>query len=75
MRIRFAFDPLWPFCSLLMAVGAAFSLYCFIVCQAAADPAAWQHHGIYQCQQPTRHSPFRRFAVSPYRSQGLPIKL
>src|SRR5258708_10081133 len=48
MRIRFAFDPFGPFCSWLMAVGAAFSLYCFIVCQAAADPAAWQHHGIYQ---------------------------
>src|SRR5258708_33096364 len=48
MRIRFAFDPFGPFCSWFMAVGAAFSLYCFIVCQAAADPAAWQHHGIYQ---------------------------
>src|SRR5258708_23257840 len=48
MRIRFAFAPFGPFCSWLMAVGAAFSLYCFIVCQAAADPAAWQHHGIYQ---------------------------
>jgi hypothetical protein len=33
---------------LLTAVGAAFSLYCFILCQAAVDPAAWQHHGIYQ---------------------------
>jgi hypothetical protein len=33
---------------LLTAVGAAFSLYCFILCQAAAHPAAWQHHGIYQ---------------------------
>src|SRR5260221_6126747 len=52
MRIRFAFDPFGPFCSWLMAVGAAFSLYCFIVCQAAADPAAWQHHGIYQSSAP-----------------------
>jgi hypothetical protein len=30
----------WLFCSLLMAVGAAFSLYSIILCQAAVDPAA-----------------------------------
>src|SRR5260221_3490355 len=57
MRIRFAFDPFGPFCSWLMAVGAAFSLYCFIVCQAAADPAAWQHHGIYQLPITFHQSP------------------
>jgi hypothetical protein len=30
----------WLFCSLLTAVGAAFSLYSIIVCQVAVDPAA-----------------------------------
>src|SRR5258708_33744049 len=57
MRIRFAFAPFWTFCSWLMAVGAAFSLYCFIVCQAAADPAAWQHHGIYHLRATPDQSP------------------
>src|SRR5258707_3852269 len=73
MRIRFAFDPFGPFCSWLMAVGAAFSLYCFIVCQAAADPAAWQHHGIYQpplhhsTTPPLHHSitPILRCSITP----------
>jgi hypothetical protein len=30
----------WLFSSLLMAVGAALSLYSIIVCQVAVDPAA-----------------------------------
>src|SRR5258708_38599645 len=48
MAIRFALASFWLLSSLLTAVGAAFSLYSFIVRQAAANPAAWQHHGIYQ---------------------------
>src|SRR5258708_28699933 len=58
MAIRFALASFWLFPSLLTAVGAAFSLYSFIVRQAAANPAAWPHPGIYHSPGSTPTRPY-----------------
>src|SRR5258708_31257683 len=58
ITIRFGFGSFWLLSSLLTAVGAAFSLYSFIVRQAAANPAAWQHHGIYHSRGSTQTRPY-----------------